>query len=83
VFGLLMADCGFDPDQIRRIEFPDFVRYCNHSAKYPSTRQIVHAIAKSLGIEFAEPTTARYMTGEELKAFVDRTGGKIEGIGHG
>ena len=81
MFGLLMADCGFDPDQIRRIEFPDFIRYCNYSAKNPSTRQIVQAIAKSLGLDFTGPAaTTRYMTGEELKHLVDATGGKIEGI---
>lgn len=76
-----MGDCGFDPDQIRRIEFPDFIRYCNYSSKNPSTRQIVKAIAQSLGIEFTEPSATRYMTGEELKRLVDATGGKLEGVG--
>lgn len=77
-----MHDCGFVPDQIRLIEFPDFIRYCNYSAKHPSTRQIVHAIARSLGVEFPEPPSAKqYMTGEELKRFVDMTGGKLEGVG--
>lgn len=78
-----MADCGFDPDQIRLIEFPDFLRYCSYSTKNPSTRQIVQAIAASLGIEFKEPTPTRYMTREELKRLVDMTGGKIEGVGRG
>jgi hypothetical protein len=71
------------PDEVRSVEFPDFVRYCNYSAKHPSLRDLVHAIAGSLGIEVPDGTKPRYMTGEELKAFVDRTGGKIEGIGHG
>lgn len=83
MFGLLMADCGFVPDQIRSIEFPDFLRYCSFSAKNPSTRQIVQAIAASLGMEFSDPTPPRYMTGEELKRLVDATGGKIEGVGRG
>lgn len=84
MFGLLMMDCGLAPDQIREIEFPDFIRYCNYSSKNPSSRQILQAIAKSLGVEFSDPAPKRYMTGEELKRLVDMTGGKIEGVGqHG
>lgn len=66
------------------MEFPDVVRYAKHVSTHPPLRQLVEAIARSLGIELPDFSAPKqFMTGEELKRFVDMTGGKVEGVGHG
>jgi ATP-dependent DNA ligase len=75
----MMQDCGYTPEQVRAMEVPDFIRYCAYLKRRPSLRDLVEAIASAFGYEPPRPKT-EYMTGEALKAFVDATGGKIEGI---
>lgn len=75
-----MTDCGYTPDQIRLIELPDLWRFASYLNKHPSTRDLIEAIARTLGVEVPTGTKPAYMTGEELKRLVDMTGGKIEGL---
>lgn len=57
----------------------------DHWKRMPPLRVLVTVIAKTLGVEFPDPTKPipekQYMTAEELKRLVDMTGGKIEGMG--
>lgn len=77
-----MQDCGFTPSQVREMEFLDVLRYAKYVQTHPSLRGLVEGIARSLGIELPDYSAPKqYMTGEELKRFVDMTGGRIEGVG--
>ncbi len=80
MFGRLMTTCGYTPDQIRLLEFPDVIRLSKYLIRHPSQRDLIEAIAKSIGIEVPDGTKPKYMTGAELNALVNATGGKIAGM---
>jgi len=75
-----MSTCGFTPTQIRQMEFFDVMRLSRYFSRHPPLRDLVEAIARSIGIKMPDGSKPEYMTGEAFKALVDATGGKIDGV---
>ena len=86
MFGAMAVHFGYAPDQIRAMTLPDVARLSRYLARNVPLRDLVAAIAKSLGISVPEPTRSdpsHHMTMDAWKALVDATGGRIDGVARG
>jgi hypothetical protein len=84
LFGVLQAECGYTPAEIRAMTLHDVKRLNAHWRKHPPLRVLVSLVAASLGVklpEISETSTASHLTGDEAMRLFRATGGRIDGIG--